>query len=197
MQGGAPLLVDAPPYALRATPPAARRGVNPLLAVCCLPLAGCALRRVANRRPWTSAGLQEARGAWSRRSPRALRAARVFFTALPARSQECGRRRRAVKGVGQQRPPRGRRANSSSLLIAGVGVPSAVLKDDVRGARSKGARPAPLHRAHWATRAELRRLLAKPAQDGLPPSEGVVLGRMANRWLVVRSRPQHRAARLP
>jgi len=53
-------------------------------------------------------------------------------------------------------------------------------------------RSAPLHRAHWATRADLRRLLVKPAQGGLPPSEGVVLGRLANQWLVVRSRPQHR-----
>jgi len=55
-----------------------------------------------------------------------------------------------------------------------------------------GAHPALLHRAHWATRADLRRLLVKPAQAGLPPSEGIVLGRMANQWLVVRSRPQHR-----
>jgi hypothetical protein len=40
------------------------------------------------------------------------------------------------------------------------------------------ARPTPLHRARWATRADLRRLLVKPARDGLPPAEGLVLGRV-------------------
>jgi hypothetical protein len=54
------------------------------------------------------------------------------------------------------------------------------------------ARPRPLHRARWATRGDLRRLLVRPGRGDLPPAEGLVLGRMGRDWLAVHSRPQHR-----
>ncbi len=55
-----------------------------------------------------------------------------------------------------------------------------------------GQRAAPLHRARWATRRDLRALVARPTNDGLPPTEGLVLGRHDRDWLVVRAQPQHR-----
>ena len=52
--------------------------------------------------------------------------------------------------------------------------------------------PALLHHARWARRADLKQLRAKPSSDGLPPDEGLVLGRHQRDWLIVRSQPQQR-----
>ncbi len=55
-----------------------------------------------------------------------------------------------------------------------------------------GIRPTALHRARWATGADLRQLRARPARDGTPPTEGLVLGRHHRDWLLVRSLPDQR-----
>ncbi len=61
-------------------------------------------------------------------------------------------------------------------------------------------RPPPLHHARWATRRDLRALLARPsrAQDvphrdaGLPPPEALILGTLGKEWVTVRSLPTHK-----
>jgi type IV secretion system protein VirD4 len=53
-------------------------------------------------------------------------------------------------------------------------------------------RPKPLHRARWASRHDLHLLRVKPAPDGLSPAQGLILGRLGQEWLVVRSQPQQR-----
>ncbi|MBV9544732.1 MAG: type IV secretory system conjugative DNA transfer family protein, partial [Chloroflexi bacterium] len=54
------------------------------------------------------------------------------------------------------------------------------------------SRPPLLHTAHWATRADLRQVRVKPDTAGLPPAEGLLLGRLDRDWLMVRSQPQQR-----
>lgn len=61
-------------------------------------------------------------------------------------------------------------------------------------------RPVPLHRAHWASRQELRALLARPSKTdkasgrsaGLPPADALVLGTLGSDWVTVRSLPTHK-----
>ena len=53
-------------------------------------------------------------------------------------------------------------------------------------------RPALLHHARWARSADLKQLRAKPSSEGLPPDEGLLLGRHQRDWLIVRSQPQQR-----
>ena len=59
-------------------------------------------------------------------------------------------------------------------------------------------RPAPLHRARWASRGDLRAVLTRPSRGpqsrpaGLPPAEAVILGTLGNDWVSVRTLPTHR-----
>jgi type IV secretion system protein VirD4 len=55
-----------------------------------------------------------------------------------------------------------------------------------------GRKPAALHRARWATVADLRRLRVRSSRDGSPPADGLVLGRSGHDWLLVRSMPEQR-----
>src|SRR5438128_4133839 len=63
-----------------------------------------------------------------------------------------------------------------------------------------GHRPPPLHRAHWASRQELRTLLARPSKAdktsgrpaGLPPADALLLGTVGRDWASVRSLPTHK-----
>jgi type IV secretion system protein VirD4 len=55
-----------------------------------------------------------------------------------------------------------------------------------------GISPIALHRARWATPGDLRQLRARPARDGTPPTDGLVLGRHNRDWLMVRPLPEQR-----
>jgi len=59
-------------------------------------------------------------------------------------------------------------------------------------------RPAPLHRARWASRRDLRAVLVRSSRRsaerpaGLPPAEALILGTLGNDWVNVRTQPTHR-----